>query len=496
MASASDSEEKEAADGRRLENLIVSSARAIFSRCRLSFPLVAAMIAYGVVLFTPALLNDPDTYWHIETGQWILEHYSVPRVDPFSFTMAGHPWVAHEWLSEVLMALAYRALGWNGVVMLFGAAAATTVGCLAQYLAQRMRLLAATITLTLGASCVGPSLLARPHLLALPLLALWTIGLLRAQERRAPPPLRLLPLMLIWANLHASFILGLALVAPIALDALTDAKHDAWYVARNWTLFFAAAFATALLTPHGWHGLLFPFQLMGMQVDSSIGEWRPLDLNSLHPIEAALAALLYVVVSRRLRMSAPRLLIVAALLYLAFRHSRHEMVAGIVGTAVLAAPLGRAFGSTPRAPAARRLPWRDVAVGLACVALLTALRLAHHVERGDGPISPVAALAAVPPELLAAPVFNSYDFGGYLIFRHVRPFVDGRADMYGDAFMSAYIDATRPDSAAFERLVGKYRIRWALLATQSAVAQMVATLPEWRRIHTDDVAIVFVHDAP
>ena len=71
------------------------------------------------ILFDPRVLNDGDTYWHLATGLWILGHASVPHVDIFSYFKAGTPWVAQEWLSETFMALAYRALGWTGVVMLF-----------------------------------------------------------------------------------------------------------------------------------------------------------------------------------------------------------------------------------------------------------------------------------------------------------------------------------------------------------------------------------------
>jgi len=479
-----------------VESVIVPNVRAGYRWRNLSFVLVAALLGYAAVLFIPAVLNDPDTYWHIETGRWILEHQAVPRADPFSFTMAGHPWVAHEWLSEALMALAYRTLGWNGIVMLYGAAAATTSGCLAQYLARRMPPVAAAFTLTLATACVSSSLLARPHLLVLPLLVLWTIGLLRAQETRGPPSWRLLPLMLIWANSHASFVLGLVLIVPLGIDALMQAKHDARRIARDWILFLAAALATALVTPHGWYGLLFPFQLGSLHLVASIGEWRPFDLYSPEPIEAALAALLYVVVSRRVRISMPRLLILGGLLYLAYRHSRHEMLAGIVGAAVLAEPLGRTLGPIPPATDSGRMPPREIAVGLACAALLTVLRLVYPVERGDGPISPMAALASVPANLLNTPVFNGYEFGGYLIFKHVRPFIDGRADMYGDDFVSAYLGAARPDRAAFERLVKEYRIRWALLATRSAAAEMISALPGWRRVRTDDVAVVLVRDGP
>ena len=484
-----------------VENPIAPAAHATLASRRPSFPLLAALIGFGIVLFTPAVLNDADTYWHLAAGAWMLQHGTVPLTDPFSFTFAGKPWVAHEWLSEVMMALAYRAGGWNGLVILFGAAAAATLGCLAHYLSRWLRQPAAAFTLTFGAMCVSPSLLARPHLIALPVLAIWTVGLLSAKERHRAPPLRLLPLMLIWANLHGSFMFGLALVPAIAADAAFDAyrdagQRDARRILLDWSLFFAAAVAATLVTPNGWHGLLYPIQLTGMKHIVSIGEWRPMDLLTLQPIEPALAALAFVVVSRHVRVPVPRLLILAGLAYLAYRHGRHQMLAGIVGAAVLAEPLGRAFGAASPAPA--RTSGRELlptlVAGLACAALLSAIRFAHPIVRGNDAVSPASALAAVPAELRDQPVLNSHGFGGYLIFNHVRPFVDGRSDMYGDAFMFAYLDALKPDRAAFERLVEQYRIRWALLDAHSAAAAMAATLPGWRRIYADDIAAVFVRD--
>ncbi|PCE31981.1 hypothetical protein BZL54_12835 [Burkholderia ubonensis subsp. mesacidophila] len=461
-----------------------------------SFPLIAALIAYSVVLFVPAVLNDADTYWHLATGDWILDHHAVPHTDPFSFTMAGQPWVAHEWLSEVLMALAYRAGGWSTVALLFACAAAVTAGALARYLSRWLSLPAAALVALLGTACVSPSLLARPHLLALPMLTLWTIGLLSAEAHASAPRPRLLVLMLIWANLHGSFVLGLAMIPALAADAMLDARgQDVRRCLRNWSLFFIAAVTTSLLTPHGANGLLFPFRLLAMHHVAQIGEWRPLDLTTLQPLEPALAVLGYVMAFRRVRVPLVRLLIVLGLACLAYRHARHEMLAGIVGAAMLAEPLGRSFGPPPAA-AKSRAPLPGAAVALACAIALAALRFAHPIVRGDDPVSPVAAVAAVPADRLDAPVLNSYEFGGYLVFRHVKPFVDGRADMYGDAFMSAYFDALKPDRAAIERLVERYRIRWALLAAHGTLAEAMATLPGWRRIHADNVAVAFVRDGP
>ena len=78
---------------------------------------------FALCAFSPAVLNDGDTWSHVATGDWILGHRAVPRVDPFSFSFAGAPWTAHEWLAEALFALAHRIAGWSGVVLLTGAAA-------------------------------------------------------------------------------------------------------------------------------------------------------------------------------------------------------------------------------------------------------------------------------------------------------------------------------------------------------------------------------------
>ena len=82
-------------------------------------PLFAAMLAAAVTMFAPPVLNDGDTWWHLAAGQWILAHQQVPHVDPFSYTMRGHPWQAHEWLSEVELEwrITVKSTGSTGVEM-------------------------------------------------------------------------------------------------------------------------------------------------------------------------------------------------------------------------------------------------------------------------------------------------------------------------------------------------------------------------------------------
>ncbi|HEX3407972.1 MAG TPA: hypothetical protein VHS81_12095, partial [Caulobacteraceae bacterium] len=80
----------------------------------------AAIVLLAVAAFSQRVFIDGDTNWHVAAGRWILAHHTVPTTDPFSFTFFGKPWIAHEWLSEVLMALAYLAAGWSGVVLFIG----------------------------------------------------------------------------------------------------------------------------------------------------------------------------------------------------------------------------------------------------------------------------------------------------------------------------------------------------------------------------------------
>lgn len=464
------------------------------TRPRAPLPLLAAMAGFAIsVLFATQLLNDGDTYWHIAAGRWILDHAAVPHVDPFSFSFAGRPWVAHEWLSELLMALAYRAGGWNGLIFLFAAALALTLGLFAWHLDRWVERLPAVLMLVLGGACIAPTLLARPHILALPVMEVWAAGLLLARSRGQAPPWLLLPLMALWANLHGGFIVGLALAAWFALEALADAGTQWRPVLRGWGLFVAAAVLVSLANPQGPRGLLFPIQLMRMQHLSSINEWQPANFAGFEPIEGGLVALLYVALTRGIRLPPMRVLLLIGLLHLALQHSRHQMIAGIVGALAIAEPFGRSLATSAAARWRARPLWSGVA--LALVLALVAFRAAVPVTRTDSANSPIAALDHVPPALAAAPVFNDYSFGGYLVFRGVRPFVDGRADLYGDDFLTAYGAVNGSNPAAFETLARQYGFRWTILPTNSPNVAMLDALAGWHRLYADATAVVHVRDA-
>ncbi|NEV80481.1 hypothetical protein DYI24_25935, partial [Rhodopseudomonas sp. BR0C11] len=172
--------------------------------------LVGTGVLVFLLLFGDSLLQDSDSYWQIETGRWILAHGTVPTVDSFSFSKAGEPWQSSSWLAQVIFALAMQA-GWAGPVIVTALAVAAALAMFTAYL-ERYASALVTATLALGVMVlIMPHVLARPHMLTLPVMVAWFIGLIDAADRKAAPPWALLLVMVLWANLHGGFVLGLML---------------------------------------------------------------------------------------------------------------------------------------------------------------------------------------------------------------------------------------------------------------------------------------------
>ncbi|RRN66122.1 hypothetical protein [Caulobacter sp. 602-1] len=450
-------------------------------------PLAAALVMATVFLFLPQVLNDGDTYWHMATGEWILAHGRVPDRDVFSYTQAGRPWVAHEWLSEALMALAARLAGWAGVTALFAIAMGGAAWMLVRRLSLRLGGLTLITTTVLALACMSGSLLARPHLFMLPLLVAWTIEMLAARDADRAPSLWFALLMILWANLHGSWVFGLVVAGAFGLEALAEPNADKLKVLRGWGLFGLVSLVCAAITPHGPAALLFPFQVTSMAVLPHITEWRAEDFSHVSTFAMVLLATLFVCLARGVKVPTVRLLLLLTLLLMGLQHIRHQLVLAAIAPLLLAGPLAEALGHEP----ARPKPSRALLAGfgVACVLLLGA-RLALPLQRVDGLNSPVAALDSVPAELRTQPVLNGYGLGGYLIYKGVKPFIDGRADMYGDAFSKRYFQAVEPDPVALRKLLADYRVAWTIFTPDDPVVALLDQDPAWRRIHADPYAVV------
>jgi hypothetical protein len=321
-------------------------------------------------------------------------------------------------------------------------------------------------------------------------LVAWIMELLAASEGKRAPRWWLAPLMLAWANLHGSYVFGLLFYAVLGLEAVAEAvPPERRRTLLGWGGLGAACAAMTLITPHGWAGLVYPFQIMGMGTLSAIIEWRAADFSKVSPFEVSLLVTIFVCLWRGVRVPPIRLAGLVLLLFMSLQHERHQLVLAAVAPLFLARPLAEALGQ----PTPRQYGGRLALAAFGCAAVgLAALRVAQPVSRADGATTPAVALAHLPPALAAQPGLNAYDFGGYLIFRGVKPYIDGRSDMYGDAYFRRYLRITSGDMGAFEQARRQYGLAWTLLSPQEPLARALDAAPGWRRVYADRFAVLHV----
>jgi hypothetical protein len=440
------------------------------------------------------LLIDPDTLWQIALGQWIVDHRAVPWTDVYSFTMRGQPWISTQWLAQVLYAKAYAMAGWAGPVLLASGAIAATFVLSARFLSRRLSESAALVFVAAGLALTMPHLLARPHVLALPVMVAWTSALIAAADRRAAPSFWLLPLMVLWANLHGGFILGLMLVAPIALDAVVNADARVRKtLALRWALFGVAAILAGCCTPYGWHSLLAAQKILDLGAALPlIKEWRSADFSSAGPFELCLLAAFGLALWRGVTLPPVRILLLLGLLHMALSHERSIGTFALLAPLILAAPLGVQFGvSTNNAATDGASSRGKLFAGVAVIMLLGTLAFAFvHRFEADARNLPVAAVAELK-KLNLARVFNDYDFGGYLIASGVAPFIDGRTELYGEKFFVSHNNASglmEPENLF--RLLKDYNIEVTLMRTQSAATKLLDHIDGWQKAYADDIATI------
>jgi hypothetical protein len=455
--------------------------------------LVAAGIYLVLIAMAPRLLADPDSYSHIALGRWILEHHAVPTMDPFSQTMRGEHWIAFEWLSEIAYASAQSLGGWLGVVALAAGATAIAFGLLTRFLLREWPPIPALIAVLAAFVLASPHILARPHILALPLMVAWVAALIRAVDEKRTPPWQLLALMTVWANLHGSFTFGLAMAGAIACEALWNAPHaERLRVARQWTLFGVLAVAAACLNPYGTEMILVTFRTIALgQALSTITEWRAQDFAHLGAFEMIMLAGFGTALYRGVKLPPLRLLMLFGVLHLSLSQARHADLLGLLAPLFLARPLAEQFGLAARRMLtdARIAAWAPAMSGLLLITA-TGLAAARHDIVPAANITPAKAVQSLDIAK-AGPILNDYDFGGYFDYVGIAPFIDGRGELYGPAFMSRYDQALKLENLPdFLRLLDEFKIGTTLLAPTTPAVALLDRLPNWQRAYSDDIAVV------
>ena len=457
------------------------------------------LAALFVGLFAMAARNvtDPDVWWHLKTGQYIAQHRSVPHTDPFSYTRAGQPWVAHEWLSELSMYELERATGWGGLILFF--AAVLTAAFFLLYLRCGPATYVAGVAILAGAWATVPLWGVRPQILSLLLTSLWLLILDRS-ERNPKLLWWTLPLTLLWVNLHAGFAVGLALSALYLvgewIERALGRSRQSPSTLRFAALIFLLDVLIVPLNPNGLRMFSYPFEtLRSTAMQKYIAEWaspnfhRPEYWPFLLVVLATFAALSWSRLELRLR----DLLLLLVSLYAALVSIRLIPLFILIAVPLVATR----FGNWPRSdgrpqPVARNLLNGLILLAIVAFAGIHATRVIWRqpqVEIERFPANAVAFLQNHPP---SGRIFNLYDWGGYLIWKlypSMPVFIDGRADLYGQQLFDRFAE-TYQFKGDWQQPFRRWGIDTVIVPPDSALATGLRSSPGWSASYEDQQAVV------
>ena len=472
------------------------------------------VLGLGLLVMAARGVHDPDVWWHLRAGQEIVASHHVPQRDIFSYTRYGQPWIAHEWLSEVIFYLIFRAASWGGLMVAFAGVIAGTFLLLYRQCAGRPYI--AGLMVALGAVATIPSWGVRPQMFSM-LLAAVFLWVLSKAGRSAPGQLRFLwwtpLLMLFWVNLHGGFLLGPALMGITLAGWLAEAwlGLTKWPEARARTVRLGAVLAACLavipLNPNGLELYRYPFQtLQARTIVNYIVEWASPNFHStdFKPFLGLLLLTWLVVALSRKRLSPTQILLLLATAYGGLSAARHIPIFVLVAVPILAEGLAELAARKQLFTAAEEasLSPAKLAVNLVlvlAVCTLTVLRFHQVIQSqaaGEAENFPVAATEFLIREHPPAPIFNYYDWGGYFIarlFPQYRVFIDGRTDLYG-TLMDTFSDTARGEGNWQEGLQ-KYHVQTVVVPPGTGLAGLLRLDSAWKRAFEDKQAVVFVKTA-
>lgn len=485
-------------------------------------PRIAIVTLFLILLLALSLQNrvtDPDLWWHLRTGQWILEEGRIPYTDPFSFTMQGRPWIAHSWLAELAMYLLYRYVGAFSLPLLRSLLQVATLGLLLKMLWERWPRLWGNLALILLCMLASTKFwLARPNSASLALfvvvLYLWYLYKWHGCNRLWLLP----PLMALWANLHGGYIQGLLLLGVLFIGEALAGRlwpDPVPMERRRWLrfgLYALLCIPAVMLNPYGPRLLLYPFgyYLGPTSVFTRyIGEWLSTDFQE--PSSMLFAILLFALTAaiawRRVGLGPAETSAVLLFSGMAFSSVRVGglavplltwSIAGVLGQGTvsrLGAPVRR--GAWPRPSKALRWGWYG---GTAFMSLLllavigvdfvTWGRKGGFVEEKDYPREAVTAIAELPS---SARIFNTYNWGGYLIWRLYPQhpvFIDGRVDLFAADLLDDYLQVHRVEPT-WSQVLADYEVSVVICERRSPLAAVLMESAAWKPTYQDDIAMVF-----
>lgn len=463
------------------------------------------------------LLNDGDTGYHVRAGELILRASSVPHHDSFSHLSPPPAWTAHEWLSEVIMALLHRAFGLTGMVLFFIFLIAFTYALLFRILRSYNRdFFVDVVVIVLVIISSQIHWLARPHIFSLLILVAWYSLLDDYQYRDRNRLYFLPPLMLLWVNLHGGYIFGFVLlgaycVGNVVKSLMTSANDKERFRAKAVALGVTSmvCLAVSIMNPYGYHILTFPFRLASDRyLMDHVGEFLSPNFHGTVYFQYLLLLMLVFLAFSRTPLNIIEVALAGLLITMSLYSQRYILLFAIVaapivskqGSSLLEPASGNALKALKRKSAnlsaidasAKGFLWPVVAI-LVVVAFAAGGRVQF---RFDPKKKPVAAVEFLKKADLRGNMFNNDEFGDYVIYSaypQYRVFIDGRLDMYGSDRVKEYFTVMEFGSG-MDRVLKKYDIDWFLIETDSVLSRYLLTNKDWRLVYSDRLASIFVKD--
>ena len=468
------------------------------------------VVILGLGLFAMSVrgVADPDVWWHLRTGQLIVQNHSLVHSDPYSFTRFGQPWVNHEWLSDVLIYSLYGVAGWGGLIVVFGAIIAASL--LLVFRRSPGRPYVAAVVIVWGALASAPSWGVRPQMISL-LLASISLVILERSDQYPNCLWWTPPLILLWVNLHAGYATGIVLLALFLAGGVLDvafgfeASSRAAPHLRKLALALGICLAVVPLNPNGARMYWYPLEtLRSRAMQSYINEWFSPDFHEAKyfPLLLMLLAIMAALALSPRRMRPRELILLLVTMAAALRSVRHIPIFVLVAAPILS---GLAQAWLERRGAAEWLGIRKTstnsrrvvvnAIVLAAFAIFTAARVRFVVERQaetEAHEFPAAAASFLSRERPPGPLLNHYNWGGYFIWKlypEYRVYIDGRADLYGDSFMDDFAADYYLTNYWRDR-IDRWGIRTLVLPPDAPLVTAVRSNRDWKQIYGDSQAVI------
>ena len=469
--------------------------------------LIAAFVAVAVIAARPP--TDTDTWWHIRSGGWTLTNGFIYE-DPFSHTRDDVVWVNHSWGAQVVLWGTYQLAGDMGLALYTVILAAVGMGFV--WAAGTGSAYVRGFVLVLASATAAVFWSARPQMLTFAFSAVTLWFLWELVERGRDRMWWLIPVLWAWGNAHAGFSIGFILIGGVVAGGLVErllgfTAAPTWAHLRKLVFVGLAGVAVIVVNPYGPRLLLVPFQTVGLSTLADfIQEWNPPDFHNPQfiPFIVLLIALITLVGGSPRRLRITNSVLLSGTLYLALTGARNVALFATVAAPVLMAhvdALLRERGWLIRPPA-QRVP---VAIGavntlLAAFLVLGGLLVVagnltpSNITEEQASVLPVAAADFLRDETPPGNLFNSYNWGGYLMFAvpDLRVFVDGRTDLYGDDFLREYLSIYTA-SGDWKTTLDDYDVNLVVVEHNSPLALALGN-SDWQLAHQDDLAVVYTRN--